>query len=156
MYHVLHSAIYIYCLSLHCYSIQSNVNHASVYVLFVEMEISQESVCDVFREASTIDWHKVVESFPSFNDSCLIKVLLLWHEGEDCKDPWIVWRKLAALIESMKDYDPRQVPEDGDPRQVPEDGISEQVKHQLGIGHKLRLLSGVGKCNWVCHLLEAE
>ena len=112
--------------------------YASVYVLFIGVEISQDSMCDVFMEASTVDWHKVVETFPSFNRSCLIQVLLLWHEGEDCKDPWIIWRKLASLIESMKNDDPNHNPDD-DHTPIPK-----QVKSQLGIGYELRLKSGVG------------
>ena len=107
-------------------------------MLFIGVEISQDSMCDVFMEASTVDWHKVVETFPSFNRSCLIQVLLLWHEGEDCKDPWIIWRKLASLIESMKNDDPNHDPDD-DHTPIPK-----QVKSQLGIGYELRLKSGVG------------
>ena len=113
-------------------------NHACVNALFTELEITRESMSDVFMDASTVDWHMVAKSFPSFNDSCLIEVFLLWHKDEDCKDPWIVWRKLAALIERMKDDDPKQVPDDD---HMP---IPKQVKLQLGIGYKLRLLSGVG------------
>lgn len=117
------------------------INHASVYVLFIGVEISQDSMSDVFMEARTVDWCKVVETFPSFNVSCLIQVLLLWYEGEVRKDPWIIWRKLASLIESMKDDDPNQDVDDHTP-------IPKQVKLQLGIGYKLRHLSGVGMCNF--------
>ena len=96
----------------------------------IDLEITRDRMDDVFREASQVNWHQVVENFPSINKSCLIEVLTKWFSQQEGKDLWIVWRKLAASVESLKEgsEDPKE------------------VKHQLGIGYKLRLRFGVGTC----------
>ena len=109
--------------------------------------MSQDSMHAVFREldASTVDWHHVAKNSQGFNGSCLIEVLLVWHDQQHDKDPWKIWRKLAALIETIKDDDPNQLKDD-DPQDDDHKPIPEQVKVQLGIGYELRLQSGVGRC----------
>ena len=108
------------------------------HTFLVGFEVNEQSLCDVFREASPVDWHQIVKKLElptNFSHLCLIEVLLIWRNQQSSKDPWMIWRKLAALIEGMKDDD------------------SEQVKAQLGIGYKLRLLSGVGRSHacYSCH-----
>ena len=95
----------------------------------IEAKITRDKLEPVFRGASRVNWHLVVEKFPSFNKSCLIEVLTIWLSQQKGKDPWMYWRKLAASVESLKEgsEDPKE------------------VKCQLGIGYKLRLRFGVGK-----------
>ena len=92
-------------------------------------DITRDRLDGVFRDAGKVNWHQVVKDFPSFNKSCLIEVLTIWLSQQKSKDPWILWRKLAASVESLKEGS--------------ED--TEELKFQLGIGYKLRLQFGVGK-----------
>ena len=96
---------------------------------FIVAEVTRERMDDVFRDASKVNWRQIVETFSSFNKSCLIEVLMKWLSQQESKDPWILWRRLAASVESLKDgsEDPKE------------------VKCQLGIGYKLRQKLGVGK-----------
>ena len=99
-------------------------------IFFVGVEITRDKLRAVFMDAGTADWHRVVQDFPNFNESCLIEVLMEWHSKQKCQDPWMSWRKLAALVESSKE----------------DINDLEGDKEQLGIGYQLRLWSGVGRC----------
>ena len=100
------------------------------HTFLVGVEVNEQSLCDVLWEASPVDWNQVIKTLElptNFSHLCLIEVLLIWRNQQSSKDPWMIWRKLAALIEGMKG------------------GDSEKVKVQLGIGYKLRQMSGVGR-----------
>ena len=102
---------------------------------FIEVETDRDRLDAVFTDASQVNWLQVVEDFPNFNTSCFMEVLTKWLSQQKDKDPWIVWRSLAASVESLKDGSKNP----------------KEVKCQLGIGYKLRLRLGVGK---IINLLE--